>query len=654
VGAGGVYSAGASTNGGNSVFDSIISTGGGHGAYGNGTPLAGTAGGSGGGASQNTGGGAGVAGQGYEGGSGVNDGGGGGGGGASAVGGNGSGGTGGISGAGSGSSISGSNVTYATGGVGGDNSGNSSGSAGGANTGNGGGGGSVSNGNGGDGGSGIVIISFIATLPPPIIFRADAGSKTFTAGQSGNWTVPAGITSVTVTMWGGGGSGRAGKNGSTNGSGGGGGGVVYNYALAVTPAQSIAYSVGSGGAAVNPAGDSPFYTVGNNGGDTSFGSLVAYGGSGGTSDGKGGAGGNAYDGTNTATGGVPSTVPGVGGNGGTYSTYLYGGGAGGSPGSPYDDNSYRGGTSYNSTQAAAGYAGGGGGSSYGAGGAGSTNSTTNGFAGTNGGGGGGAWVGTSYTSGAGGNGKIVLTWASTGKPTIFRSAATDVYTKLLLHGNEANGSTALVDSESRPKTITASGNASTTNAQGKFGNSMAFDGTGDYLSLADSSDFNFGTAPFTIDAWVYSVDFAQTLKGIVGTINSATQQTGWYLRTNSDRTVNFASAGPAGSFPIDFNTTGTLTNGQWNHIAIVRASEASAVTVYINGTLAGTGQSSSAAINSENQGLVVGRTFTNLNDYYFSGYLDELRISKGIARWTAAFTPPSAPYSSAASPVILK
>src|SRR3989339_404521 len=55
----------------------------------------------------------------------------------------------------------------------------------------------------------------------------------------------------------------------------------------------------------------------------------------------------------------------------------------------------------------------------------------------------------------------------------------------------------------RPKTVTANGDAIQTTAQFKFSSkSGVFDGTGDYLSLADSEDWNFGTGDFTIDCWV--------------------------------------------------------------------------------------------------------------------------------------------------------
>ena len=80
----------------------------------------------------------------------------------------------------------------------------------------------------------------------------------------------------------------------------------------------------------------------------------------------------------------------------------------------------------------------------------------------------------------------------------------DPYTVMLLHFNEANGTTVgITDMASSTRVITANGNASTTSAttQLGMGNSAALDGTGDYLSAPDSEDWNFGSGDFSIDFW---------------------------------------------------------------------------------------------------------------------------------------------------------
>jgi hypothetical protein len=61
----------------------------------------------------------------------------------------------------------------------------------------------------------------------------------------------------------------------------------------------------------------------------------------------------------------------------------------------------------------------------------------------------------------------------------------------------------------RPHTITVNGNTQISTAQSKFGgSSAAVDGAGDYLSIASTSDFGFGTGDFTIEGWFYKTAVA--------------------------------------------------------------------------------------------------------------------------------------------------
>lgn len=226
------------------------------------------------------------------------------------------------------------------------------------------------------------------------------GSQEYNAGQSGNWTIPTGVTSVTVTMYGGGGTGAYANAGV---GGGGGAGVIVNYTITgLTPGNTIAYSVGNGGAAISYGGSA---VDGNSGSNTTFGILTAYAGLLGhlTSNHNGGNGGNATDGSSTANGGAGGTS-GDGGDGQTVAAgggNLYGGGGGG-----YGSTAgSKGGKSYNTGQAAGAAVSGGGGSSYAVGIAAKT--YTNGSTGAGTGGDGNP---VSAGVGAGGPGHISLTW----------------------------------------------------------------------------------------------------------------------------------------------------------------------------------------------------------------------------------------------------
>ena len=156
-------------------------------------------------------------------------------------------------------------------------------------------------------------------------------TTTYNSG-SGNFTVPTGVTSVQIEVWGAGGGGGGGGAGSgdNGGSGGGGGGYCKKNALTVTPGQTISYVVGTGGAGGN---DEVNGTVGGNSSAYS-GAYVANGGAGGlegeANNSTATAGGTASGGDVNTTGGT-STVP-VGDAGGAGGTGAGSGGAGGGGG----------------------------------------------------------------------------------------------------------------------------------------------------------------------------------------------------------------------------------------------------------------------------------------------------------------------------------
>ncbi|MBI5779683.1 MAG: DUF2341 domain-containing protein, partial [Planctomycetes bacterium] len=215
------------------------------------------------------------------------------------------------------------------GGGNGGNGGGGAGTAATANTGSGGGGGGGSSGDGRPGGSGIVIIRYLAssgivatggTIIPP------SGTTTHIFTTSGTFT-PNGSQNVEVLVVGGGGSG--GNHSTTNANGGGGGGgVISNSAYSVAPG-AMAVTVGNGGAAITNA----TMSVGYNGENSVFGSLVALGGGGGGSTGSaspagsGGSGGGKANGG--GAGGTSTQTGGYGNSGGNDSQNYTGAGGGG-------------------------------------------------------------------------------------------------------------------------------------------------------------------------------------------------------------------------------------------------------------------------------------------------------------------------------------
>ncbi len=231
----------------------------------------------------------------------------------------------------------------------------------------------------------------------------------------------------------------------------------------------------------------------------------------------------------------------------------------------------------------------------------------------------------------------------------------DSYTKSLLHFNGTDASTTFTDESG--KTWTANGDAQIDTAQSKFGGASGlFDGNGDYVSTGSSSDFSFG-GDFTIDCWVkyngrQSTDSQPSwYNGIItdakynsGTIN------GWRLRkeyvSNTVQNADFA-AWTTGTSNVSLQGTSDIANGSWHHIAVVR--NGSRIDLYVDG-VSEANTTYSGTIANDSTGVQIGKGWTDLSQDWHNGWIDEVRISKGIARWTSNFTPPTAEYAPAPTP----
>jgi hypothetical protein len=216
-------------------------------------------------------------------------------------------------------------------------------------------------------------------------------------------------------------------------------------------------------------------------------------------------------------------------------------------------------------------------------------------------------------------------------------------TVLLLHGDGTNGSTIIVDSSKvagSPKTVTAVGDAQISTAESKFGgSSIAFDGTGNYLTVPDNTAFEFGSGDFTLETWAYFVNFSASpintvaSKGPVGSVGTKF----YSLQANGSGNIlfYFRSGSP-------FLTGSVVSANTWVHLAVTRS--ANVFTLWVNG-------SSSATITSSTSLAVGGPLIIGSQSFdpgaanrTMTGYIDDLRITKGVARYTANFTPPTAPF----------
>ena len=408
-----------------------------------------------------------------------------------------------------------------------------------------------------------------------------------------------------------------GGGGSSNGGGGGAGGLLQGIDP-VPNGQTLLVTVGGGGLGGSYISAIP----GSVGSNSVFGNIAATGGGGGGTESasapasSGGSGGGANYAVSLGTS-AGSGLFGQGNAGGkavngAISPYNGGGGGGAGtvglpPNNPYSGNGGAGIASVISGTVTT-YAGGGGAGCYsgsggvagvggvGGGGAGSTGTPTNGTANT-GGGGGGSGNGTN-SAGTGGSGIVIVSY-----PDVYAAA------------------TATTGSP----TVSTSGSGS-----------MAFNGSTQFIQYASNTAFDLGSGNFTIEMWLYKTTTGsqQFLAQVALSPSAINQSIG--VGTYNDQ-VAFDTA--VGSTYYSVTTSASLTLNAWNHIACVR--NGSTLTVYINGTSAGTG-SVTGSLNSISSPMTVGRLGA-YNGYYTSGYISNLRLVKGTAVYTSNFTPSTIP-----------
>jgi hypothetical protein len=211
---------------------------------------------------------------------------------------------------------------------------------------------------------------------------------------------------------------------------------------------------------------------------------------------------------------------------------------------------------------------------------------------------------------------------------------------LLLHMDGTNNSTAFVDSSTNTKVVTANGGTQIRTAQSKFGGASGyFDGSGDYLSIPHSPDFDFGSGNFTIESWIYAVSLPVYGPAIVSNFNFFNNPAGagpFFINALTNGKISFYIY-PVGTI----ESSSSISLNQWHHIAATRSGNN--FYLFINGALVGTATSSAVIpANTLNINLLVGASpYQSGPNYWWNGYIDELRITKGVARYTTNFTPPT-------------
>lgn len=211
-------------------------------------------------------------------------------------------------------------------------------------------------------------------------------------------------------------------------------------------------------------------------------------------------------------------------------------------------------------------------------------------------------------------------------------------TVLLLQLEGANGSTDIEDSTSK-HTPSFEGDGQISEADQKFGASSGyFDGNGDYIQVSDNTDdFSFASSQdFTIDFWANFSDSqpGTSCRGLF--TNNIYTTNALALLDCEDGTVKLYSSGApriSASMP---------SANQWHHYAVVR-SGGSSIKLYVDGTQGGSTWSQGGAFVSGDLGMLIMTRQHSPTGSAMKGYLDEFRVTKGVALWESDFTPPEGP-----------
>jgi hypothetical protein len=206
---------------------------------------------------------------------------------------------------------------------------------------------------------------------------------------------------------------------------------------------------------------------------------------------------------------------------------------------------------------------------------------------------------------------------------------------LLLHCDGTDGSTTFIDSSNSAHTVTAAGGAEVDTANPRFGSgSVLLNGTTAWLTIPDSEDWHFGTGDFTIEMSVYFSNLTGNREFFAQRIGSTVPPVLFY-RIGSGINVYLSFNNISFAANPTIASGAVLTAATWYEIALVRSG--SDFKLYIDGSQVGSTYTSASGFTDSSIDLRIGgRTASAI-----AGAIDEVRITKGVARYTSSFTPPT-------------
>lgn len=225
-------------------------------------------------------------------------------------------------------------------------------------------------------------------------------------------------------------------------------------------------------------------------------------------------------------------------------------------------------------------------------------------------------------------------------PTTSEDNSTDPYwsnVALLVHGGGSSSGTVIIDNGPNSFSINRSAGCVTGWGKRLFSRGSIWMGNGATtgFNVADNALLEPGSGNFTMEFFVYFTNVASPNQQVMMT-KRATAGFGTFHIDVVSSTLRFLCSTNGTSWGIQDLTCGTLSSGQWYHIALVR--NGSNFDIYTNGVSTGSASSASALVNNTNA-LTFGTDNDNSSD--LNGYMDEIRYTVGVARYTGTFTPPT-------------
>ena len=249
------------------------------------------------------------------------------------------------------------------------------------------------------------------------------------------------------------------------------------------------------------------------------------------------------------------------------------------------------------------------------------------------------------------------------KPADGSTTVGDVYfpqTSLLLPFDGSDAATSTSDLSNRNATVTFAGTAQLSTGQSKFGgSSLLLDGNSDYVSISDSYwNTAFDSGDFTVECWVRFdsgvLDGSTSVEFMATRGNSGGSSTnGWGLRKYNDNFIAWYMRIGSSWVYLNYSqgTKTTVSADTWYHVAVTRSGNT--WKLFLNGTAEDT-ITNSGSITSANGdrfviGALAGGNFSG--DLYMDGYIEDVRVTIGHARYTSNFTAPTSAHLTSAGDV---